>query len=232
MYHIAVPLLAARQYLTMSKTWLQSIHPADIHTFSIIHNLGLHLFSFYTFGNLFSVLLKKGVSSESGFYFNTPYVRTLLFWFYLSKYYEYVDTMILYAKHKRPMFLQKFHHAGATIVWHLGYFYEFEGVYFASLINSGIHTMMYFYYLLSLFKNIRLMINKYKVYITSMQVAQLGFGFVALPYFYYNKEPKINKIIIVVFDAYIGALILLFLQFMVKNYYYCNTAQKCKLVNA
>jgi len=85
MYHIVIPVLVARQYLTMSKTWLQSIHPADIQTFSMFHNLGLHLFSFYTFINLFSVLLKNGVSSGQGFYFNTPYVRTILFWFYLSK---------------------------------------------------------------------------------------------------------------------------------------------------
>ena len=136
----------------------------------------------------------------------------------MSKYYEYVDTMILYAKKKQPIFLQKFHHVGATFVWHLGYFYEFEGAYFASLINSGIHTVMYGYYFLSLFDNIRLMINPYKVYITSAQVGQLAFGFVALPLFYYNKETLVIQRVILVFDLYIACLIGLFLQFMVKNY--------------
>ena len=218
MLHITLPLLAARQYLNLPKKWLQSIHPADIHSFSIIHNLCLHVFSMYTFINLFSVLLSKGISSNAGFYFNSPCVRTLLFWFYMSKYYEYVDTMILYAKKKQPIFLQKFHHVGATFVWHLGFVYEFEGVYFVSLINSGIHTIMYGYYFLSLFNAVRPLINKYKIYITSAQVGQLVFGFVALPWFYYKKESVVNQRVIVVFDVYIGCLIGLFLQFMIKNY--------------
>jgi hypothetical protein len=218
MFHLALPILASRQYLNISKKWLEKINPQTLYYFSLVHNLGLHLFSLYSFTNLFSVLLTKGISSDSGFYFNSPGVRTILFWFYMSKYYEYVDTMILYAKKKQPIFLQKFHHVGATFVWHLGYFYEFEGVYFASLINSGIHTVMYGYYFLSLFDNIRPIINPYKVYITSAQVGQLAFGFVALPWFYYGKETLVNQRVILVFDLYIACLIGLFLQFMVKNY--------------
>jgi len=222
MLHLTLPILAARQYLTISKKWLeklQKLPSQTVHNFSLIHNLGLHLFSLYTFVNLFKVLWVKGISSDSGFYFNEPVVRRALFWFYLSKYYEYVDTMILYAKKKQPIFLQKFHHVGATFVWHLGYIYEFEGVYFASLINSGIHTVMYFYYFLSMFENIRPYINRYKVFITSAQVGQLAFGYVALPLFYYEKESVTNQRIILVFDTYIGCLIILFLQFMVKNYF-------------
>jgi hypothetical protein len=218
MLHLTLPTLAAYQYLKAPKKWLQSIHFADIHAFSVVHNFSLQVFSLYTFLNLFSVLVKKGVSSETGFYFNEPGIRWILFMFYLSKYYEYVDTMILYAKNKEPIFLQKFHHVGATFVWHLGYIYEFEGVYFASLINSGIHTIMYGYYFLSLFDNVRPMINKYKVYITSAQVAQLAFGFVALPWFYYSKENLVTDRVIIVFDVYIACLIGLFLHFMIKNY--------------
>ena len=218
MLHLTLPVLAARQYLTINKKILERISRQSLYNFSLVHNLGLHVFSLYTFTTLFSVLLNKGISSESGFYFNSPGVKWLLFWFYISKYYEYVDTMILYAKKKQPIFLQKFHHVGATFVWHLGYIYEFEGVYFASLINSGIHTIMYGYYFLSLFDNIRPMINRYKIYITSAQVVQLGFGFVALPWFYYNKESLLIQRIIIVFDVYIVCLILLFLNFMIKNY--------------
>jgi hypothetical protein len=226
MLHLTLPTLAAYQYLKAPRKWLQSFHFADIHSFSIVHNFSLQVFSLYTFLNLFLVLVKKGVSSEPGFYFNEPGIRWILFLFYLSKYYEYVDTMILYAKNKQPIFLQKFHHVGATFVWHIGYIYEFEGVYFASLINSGIHTIMYGYYFLSLFSTIRPMINKYKVYITSAQVAQLAFGFVALPWFYYNKSSLVIERVIIIFDLYIGCLIGLFLQFMVKNYYICSDPKK------
>jgi len=218
MLHLTLPILASRQYLTLPKKYFERIRPSIVYKFSLIHNYGLCLFSLYTFVNLFKVLIEKGVSSESGFYFNSPGIRWILFLFYMSKYYEYADTMILYAKKKQPIFLQKFHHVGATFVWHLGYIYEFEGVYFASLINSGIHTIMYGYYFLSLFDKIRPHINKYKVYITSAQVGQLAFGFLALPWFYYNKESVVNQRVIIVFDLYIACLIVLFLQFMIKNY--------------
>ena len=218
MSNILLPLLLANNYLILDAKHFHNYSPNAIYAFSLIHNFGLHIFSLYTFTQLFRVLITNGVSSESGFYFNQPSMRWILFLFYLSKYYEYVDTMILYAKHKQPIFLQKFHHIGATVVWHLGFVYEFEGVYFASLINSGIHTIMYGYYFLSLFQDIRPMINKYKIYITSAQVGQLVFGFVALPWFYYSKESLVNQRIIIVFDLYIGCLIGLFLQFMMKNY--------------
>jgi len=218
MLHLTLPILAGHQYLKIDKTRLETITPTTIKWFSIIHNFGLHVFSLYTFSKLFYVLVIHGINAAPGYYFNIQGVRNALFWFYMSKYYEYVDTMILYAKHKNPIFLQKFHHVGATVVWHLGYFYEFEGVYFASLINSGIHTIMYGYYFLSLFDNIRPIINMYKVYITSAQVAQLVFGFVTLPWFYYNKETMENQRIIIVIDIYVGCLIALFLNFMVKNY--------------
>lgn len=218
MSNILVPILVANNYLILDSKRFHNFTHNTIYAFSLIHNFGLHIFSLYTFTQLFRVLITNGVSSELGFYFNQPSMRWILFLFYLSKYYEYVDTMILYAKKKQPIFLQKFHHIGATIVWHLGFVYEFEGVYFASLINSGIHTVMYGYYFLSLFKDIRPMINKYKVYITSAQVGQLVFGFIALPLFYYSKESLVNQRIIIVFDLYIGCLIGLFLQFMIKNY--------------
>jgi len=218
MYHILLPIVAARQYLLIPKKWQTRIHPIDIEGFSMIHNMGLCVFSLYSFIFLFIVLLKHGIYSQPGYYFHCDGVKTMLCLFYLSKYYEYVDTMILYAKKKDPIFLQKFHHVGATICWHLGYIYEFEGIYFASLVNSGVHTIMYGYYFLSLFKQVRPYIHRYKVYITSLQVGQLVFGFVLLPWFYYYKESVTNRRVLIIFDIYIGCLIILFLQFMMRNY--------------
>jgi len=219
MLHLFLPILAGHQYLKIDKTRLETITPTTIKWVSIIHNFGLHVFSLYTFSKLFYVLVIHGINAAPGYYFNIQGVRNALFWFYMSKYYEYVDTMILYAKHKEPIFLQKFHHVGAAVVWHVGYVYRFDGVYFASLINSGIHTVMYLYYLLSMFPMIRRRISSYKVYITSAQVAQLGFGAVALPWYYYSIESDWNRGVIWLFDIYIGCLLVLFLRFMVVNYW-------------
>jgi len=55
--------------------------------------------------------------------------------------------------------------------------------------------------------------------LTSLQISQLGYGFYALPYFYYNLETTQNKIVIWICDIYIFILIVLFTQFMIKSYF-------------
>ena len=219
MLHALVPAVATYGYLNLPREQLRNIPDGVIYWVSIFHNLGLHIFSCYHFCAFMSILFRHGVIAGRGAYFDIPGVDALLLSFYLSKYYEYMDTAILYAKGKEPIFLQKFHHVGAAVVWHVGYVYRFDGVYFASLINSGIHTVMYLYYLLSMFPMIRRRISSYKVYITSAQVAQLGFGAVALPWYYYSIESDWNRGVIWLFDIYIGCLLVLFLRFMVVNYW-------------
>jgi hypothetical protein len=163
--------------------------------------------------------MKYGIVNQAGYYFHLPGIQSLLYLFYLSKYYEYMDTILLLANGKKPIFLQKFHHCGAVVVWHLAYVFSFDGLFFASLINSGIHSVMYLYYLMSMFQNMRPMIRNLKIYITSIQVGQLVFGFVALPYYYYDIESRTNKTVILLFDLYIGCLIILFVKFMVDSYF-------------
>jgi hypothetical protein len=59
-------------------------------------------------------------------------------------------------------------------------------------------------------------IQKYKIYITCIQIAQLTYGAVAIPWYYYNIENNRNKCIIIIFDAYIAVLIYLFCKFITK----------------
>ena len=222
MLHIIFPLLSSWLYLKISKRCFQGISPIFIKYFSIIHNSILHLFSSYVFCNLLVTMYFNGITAGRRIYFQIEYVDNIIFLFYLSKYYEYIDTCLIYAKRKEPIFLQKFHHLGAVFIWHLGYVYKFDGIVFASMLNSGVHSFMYLYYLLTIIKPNYIDINKlkkYKIYLTCLQMAQLGFGFYALPYFYYNLETTQNKIVIWICDIYIFILIVLFTQFMIKSYF-------------
>jgi len=63
-------------------------------------------------------------------------------------------------------------------------------------------------------------IRNAKVYITTMQIGQLVYGAFALPCYYYAAETTVNRIVICIFDVYIGGLIYLFCQFMIQNYVY------------
>jgi hypothetical protein len=215
------PIFATVKYLDMMKwgKWFKTFSPSIVHVFSILHNMGLHMFSVYIFANLFGTLVNHGIVNRPGYYFELPGLRRLLFLFYVSKYYEYMDTVLLLAKGKKPIFLQKFHHCGAVIVWHLSYVFSLDALFFISLINSGVHSIMYLYYLMSMFHSMRPMIREIKIYITYAQVGQLAFGFVMIPYYYYSIESTINKSVIVLFDLYIGVLLVLFTKFMVDSYF-------------
>jgi len=216
---ILYPLAGTYLYINFPRKNVENIPGRALVNFSAIHNLILSVFSFCTFIFLMSNLVNYGIVTDRGYYFSKPHVDTVLHLFYLSKYYEYIDTWILYAKKRDPIFLQKYHHVGAVIVWYLGYICKFDGVFFASLLNSGVHTIMYMYYFLTVM-NSNAPIRNAKVYITSMQIGQLVYGAFALPFYYYAVETTSNRIVIWIFDAYIGGLIYLFCQFMIKTYVY------------
>jgi hypothetical protein len=57
-------------------------------------------------------------------------------------------------------------------------------------------------------------IRKYKIYITSIQIAQLAYGAFAIPWYYYGIENNSNKYVIIIFDFYIAVLLVLFCQFI------------------
>lgn len=63
-------------------------------------------------------------------------------WFYISKFYEVLDTFIILAKGKRSPTLQKYHHAGAMLCMWAGIRYMSPPIWMFVLVNSGIHTLM------------------------------------------------------------------------------------------
>ncbi|KAG9637946.1 hypothetical protein KCU95_g4020, partial [Aureobasidium melanogenum] len=101
----------------------------------------------------------------------------LAFWgwfFYLSKFYEVVDTAIIVAKGKRSATLQTYHHAGAMLCMWAGIRYMSPPIWMFVFINSFIHTLMYTYFTLSAI-NVRVP-NALKRTLTTMQITQFLFG--------------------------------------------------------
>ncbi|KAK5704776.1 hypothetical protein LTR17_021589 [Elasticomyces elasticus] len=101
----------------------------------------------------------------------------LAFWgwvFYVSKFYEVLDTFIILAKGKRSATLQTYHHAGAMLCMWAGIRYMSPPIWMFVFINSAIHAMMYTYFTFSALG--------YKVpqglkrILTSLQIAQFVFG--------------------------------------------------------
>jgi len=220
------PVIGTIFYLYVSKILKNSFlnsnnqiaNSKTLYYFSVTHNTILVSFSFYTFVSLCSVLFNQGFLAGHDIFMSQPNIKNLIFWFYISKYYEYFDTFLLYLKGRNPIFLQKYHHIGAVICWHLCYNNNVDMIIYGTLLNSGVHSIMYFYYLMTLFKiNIRGM----RMYITTLQILQLSVGgFCGLYYYYPPVETLYNYEIIIFFNIYIVGLLYLFGEFMFLNYFY------------
>ncbi|KAI4287075.1 MAG: hypothetical protein L6R35_003668 [Caloplaca aegaea] len=94
--------------------------------------------------------------------------------FYLSKFYEIVDTFIILAKGKNTAFFQTYHHAGAMFCVWSGIRYMSPPIWMFVTVNSAIHTLMYAYYALSSL-GIQVLPNL-KALITTPQIVQIIFG--------------------------------------------------------
>ncbi len=209
------PLLAVVAYLAYPKQLRLSA--SVLHVSSLIHNGLLVLFSAWTFVSLSQIIYHRGVVFQSHFYFQDEHFDRIIYWFYLSKYYEFFDTFLLYLNGKSPIFLQKFHHVGAVICWHLHYSYKVDGVWIPSIANAFVHTVMYSYYLCCLLKirHVRFI----KKYITSLQLLQLIVpNFICL---YYYSPPVVSTFhyhLIQVFVGYVSVLVVLFARFFHLTY--------------
>lgn len=62
--------------------------------------------------------------------------------FYLSKFYEVLDTVIILAKGKKSSTLQTYHHAGAMMCMWAGIRFMSPPIYTFVLLNSAIHALM------------------------------------------------------------------------------------------
>ncbi|KAG5943588.1 hypothetical protein E4U59_000227 [Claviceps monticola] len=94
--------------------------------------------------------------------------------FYLSKFYEVLDTFIILAKGKFSSTLQTYHHAGAMLCMWAGMRFMSAPIWVFTLVNSFIHALMYTYYTLTAFSiRVPLVIKRS---LTTMQITQFIVG--------------------------------------------------------
>jgi hypothetical protein len=208
------PLLAIAGYLAYPKDIRINQHL--LYILSVIHNGLLVAFSAWTFVSLSQILYNDGIVFQSNYYFQNPHFDKVICLFYISKYYEFFDTFLLYLNGKSPIFLQKYHHIGAILSWHLMYVYKVEMVWMATFLNSFVHTIMYSYYLGCLLKLNR--VRVIKKYITSIQLCQFFILYVNFYFYTPPIESWFNYYIIIFFASYGIGVIGLFGRFYYDSY--------------
>eukprot|EP01083_Nonionella_stella_P039319 106936_1 len=201
-----------------------SFEPSLLNIFIFIHNVLLCAFSVACFVNTFPILyslvatrglhdglcgIKEAFTTTSWGYWS--YV------FYLSKYYEVVDTYVVMLKGRRPSNLQVYHHIGAMIGCALWYHAESMGSYTFIVPNSFVHSIMYFYYALSVLK-IKV---PFKSWITTIQMIQFLFAHCSIIYILFHCsscQTFIDTGISIYHFVYITWLFYMFQRFYDKTY--------------
>jgi len=183
-----------------------------------IYNLGMVIYSGATFVIMLQALgqIELYTDNCTAAFDNELFAKAAKF-FYYSKFIEYFDSWSLALAGKPVSFLQSFHHFGAPIDMFIFYHAKNEGVWIFVLLNSFVHTVMYAYYLATLFK-IKIAL---KPLITLMQITQFNVGFYLVWQYknvecYHNSPERMFGWLFNYF--YVGFVLLLFLNFFVHTY--------------
>merc|ERR1712080_102272 len=221
-------------YVTRMNRSLSNTTPKErklysaITLFMFLHNIFLAIFSFITFISTFPIVYYEFRNSTLDHFFTDKtgaILKGLSKWtwyFYLSKFYEVFDTIILHINGKRSSFLQGFHHSGAVIACWLLSICKSHIAWVFVVLNSFVHSFMYIYYGLSTL-GIKF---KYKRLITNMQMIQFVTGVSILMAHVYLSNPfsekpelrKIQKLTLWFNASYVIVLYILFHIFSKRTY--------------
>lgn len=115
----------------------------------VLHNILLAVFSFYVFVQMsfilyfeFSTLGWKGFFHKTFFGDDWEQIDWYGWVFYISKYYEFIDTWILMSRGVKPVILQTFHHTGAVWATWACQAARSPAYWIVVSLNSLIHTLV------------------------------------------------------------------------------------------
>lgn len=190
---------------------------------ALIHNILLCSYSLWTASNTTSLAYNyyKSFGMDKLYCTRGLWISGMHYWgflFYLSKYWELLDTAILIVKGRQATFLQLYHHA-VTIICAYGLQVSHASVTFVFVgLNASVHTVMYAYYALTLV-GVRL---GAKSLITSMQLLQFIVGIVIAIPMYWLREGRCavisQKVSVGAFILHAIVLIKLFIDFYRRTY--------------
>ena len=192
---------------------------AWLRAFVILHNVLLIILSAYMCAGCITEAYRNDYTLWGNEYKpDQVKLAKLIYLFFISKIYEFVDTfiMILKGNWNQVSFLHVYHHATISFIWWMIVRVAPGGdAYFSAALNSWVHVCMYTYYLLAIVvgKDVN-MRNRYLWwgrYLTQMQMFQFVLNlFQALYCSKYSAYPRFLSHILLV---YMGSLLVLFGRF-------------------
>jgi len=159
------------------RQYMQDKQPMRLKTFAMVHNTNMLVISCVCFVGLCYGIVEKWLKGgmecllcdasgkETG---NGPlYFWLYLFW--LSKMYEFLDTVLIVLKKGNLVFLHVYHHWITSMLCFWCLYYRLPSQWVGCLLNALVHIPMYAYYLMV---TLDMRGAWWKVYLTQMQITQ------------------------------------------------------------
>jgi len=224
------PIIAVTAYaiiIPLIQWYMKNRKPFDLKQFAIYHNLFL-----CTFSLLFVILTTyeaTKISQNDGLYglfcdrekkYHKGPGMFYLYLFYVSKYWELLDTVILAFKKKELIFLHVYHHPATLVLCFFGMREHFPPQWFSCIANGFVHVFMYYYYYSVLLKRA----PWWKKYITQLQIIQfvldIATSYIWVYYTFKDGQPCApNWKVFLVCQVIIYSYLVLFIIFYIKEYY-------------
>jgi len=154
-----------------------------------------------------------------------PPVASLLWLFYVSKVWDFWDTIfiVLGKKWRQLSFLHVYHHFTIFLFYWLNANVNYDGdIYLTVLLNGFIHTVMYTYYFICMHtkdkKSGKSLPIWWKSSLTSLQLIQFTVMMGQSSYLLFVGCDSLPKKVVTVYFVYILTLFVLFAQFFVASY--------------
>jgi hypothetical protein len=156
---------------------------------------------------------------------NNPPIANLLWLFYLTKVWDFWDTIfiVLGKKWRQLSFLHVYHHLTIFLFYWLNSRVNYDGdIYLTIVLNGFIHTVMYTYYFICMHTKVpetgKSLPIWWKSSLTLMQLFQFITMMFQGGYLMINGCPKISLRVVACYVTYILSLFFLFAQFFVASY--------------
>lgn len=154
-----------------------------------------------------------------------PPVANLLWLFYISKVWDFWDTIfiVIGKKWNQLSFLHVYHHTTIFLFYWLNSHVNYDGdIYLTILLNGFIHTVMYTYYFICMHTKVpetgRSLPIWWKSSLTMMQMIQFVIMMSQATYLLLSRCKKTSLRVVVAYFVYIFSLLVLFAQFFVSSY--------------
>jgi hypothetical protein len=206
--------------------WMKERKSFDLYYLRVLHNVFLCFGSFAMvlgmLKELVAVYQKGGweaMMCDANGIQKTGSLYTWYYIFFLSKFYEFIDTYILIFRKKQITFLHCFHHFITAFLCWLGLYDEIAVQWIVITLNGSVHVFMYYYYLAQTLGGD----VWWKKYLTSLQIVQFCLDLVLTSLFFYQelvlgKECSGHSSVLGFSNAVLLSFLLLFMNFYRHTY--------------